>query len=36
MEVAIGEGQSSFNMKEGLAWRDQEDEGFRSEFLRSR
>ena len=32
MEVVIGEGQSSFNMEEVMAWRDQEDKGFRSEF----
>ena len=29
-EVAIGEGRSPFNMEKGMAWRDQEDEGFKS------
>ena len=32
MKVAIGEGRSSFNMEERMAWRDQEDEGIGSEF----
>ena len=31
-EVATGEGQSSLNMEEGMAWRDQEDDGFGLEF----
>ena len=30
MEVAIGHGRSSFNMEKGMAWRDLEDEGFKS------
>lgn len=34
MEVAIGEGRDSFNMKGGMARRDHEDKGFGSEFQR--
>ena len=30
MEVAIGHGRNSFNMEKGMAWRDLEDEGFKS------
>ena len=33
MEVAIGEGRSTCVMEEGMAWRDQEDEGFGSPLL---
>lgn len=31
-EVATGEGRSSLNMEGGMAWRDQEDDGFGLEF----
>ena len=32
MEVAIGEGRTSFNMEEGMAWRDQEERDMDQSF----